>query len=790
MITPAVLTIAGFLAPASTLSIELLDDESSAHPDGLEVRAEFLSLEDGTKVRHGDFRVIQSTTGETVVKGKYENGEREGRWIYSYRSGDKAAVGTFKKGQRSGKWKFYWLSGEVAAEGSFRGDLPSKKWEFFGLDGKREPGPAITIVPVGGTSSLDGSTYSGYLGNGAPIGSWKIVRTDGSLVFQGAIDSKGRLQEAKFEHAGGVADPEWFAIRESIANPLDRAFQLIDEYGRLQYAGSFPAPPAEPGLDSGIAFLKNLGLYKEAEVIHAVDPKAKRQQSIRLQPGARAPGYRHIAGLEARRDEIASAIKLASSLDWSDKSVYAAGVSLLGIVLEPLLGYPDLGIESMSSKHDPDAARLAVLRADSMLWFKIHDDSYREIDASIGTIAPRSGTDEGVIANFDPAVWLNESDREARAEELAKAARTQGTLLKRKHGAYAKVAGPALDWLLAEQREDGSWMAGSSRVESKNGIEVYDEGREHDVGVTALAVIALVRDPLTPGNEVRLRAIRRACAYILGQRSPGYGFISNLFTSRSQQGKAGQVYSGNWIYDHTACLQALAEASHLVPSRRLRIGIEDAARVLMEAKNPYGCWRYSLPANGDSDTSVTYWAMRALLAAEETGVPLDDSATTHVLQFLDEMTDEGTGRVGYTERGSPSSREPGVNQERFPTDSGETLTAMGLHLRFLLGQTVEERGIMKDHANLIMRRLPKWEPEKFGCDMSYWMPATAAMTRFGGKHREEWLKALYPSLLDSQVKGGEGDGSWPPVGPWGAYGGRVYSTCYNLMALQYAYGVK
>ncbi|MEM8712370.1 MAG: hypothetical protein AAGG01_15570, partial [Planctomycetota bacterium] len=478
------------------------------------------------------------------------------------------------------------------------------------------------------------------------------------------------------------------------------------------------------------------------------------------------------------------------SLDWDSKSVYDAGVRFLGVALEPLLGYPDLGIERMDSRHDPDAAKLAVLRADSMLWLNIHDDEYREVDASIGTIAPSIDSTEKVVASINPAAWLSAADQDARDEELVKAARVRTAILKRDHRDYLKAAEPALDWLLAEQRDDGSWMAGSSRVESESGIEMYEEGRQHDVGVTALAVLALVRDPLTPGNEVRLSAIRRGCAYILGQRSPGFGFISNLFMSRDSQGKPAKVYTSGWIYDHAACLQALSEASHLISSRRIRIGIEDAARILMRAKNPYGCWRYTLPANGDSDTSVTYWVVRALLAAERAGVPLDDSVSVTVLQFLDEMTDEGTGRIGYTERGSPSSRDPVVNQHQFPTDSGEALTAMGLHLCFLLGQRVEDRRTMRDHAELIARRLPKWEPDKYGCDFSYWMPATAAMIMMDGKYKDRWIEALNDSLLDSQVQGGAGDGSWPPVGPWCAFGGRVYSTAYNLMALQYAYGVK
>ncbi|MEM8711986.1 MAG: hypothetical protein AAGG01_13635, partial [Planctomycetota bacterium] len=165
---------------------------------------------------------------------------------------------------------------------------------------------------------------------------------------------------------------------------------------------------------------------------------------------------------------------------------------------------------------------------------------------------------------------------------------------------------------------------------------------------------------------------------------------------------------------------------------------------------------------------------------------IDEEAYVAALQFFDEMTDEGTGRVGYTERGSPSSRVPGMNQEKYPTDSGEALTAVALLCRFFLGQNPDDNKVMKDHAELIIRRLPKWEPEKFGCDMYYWYYGSYAMFQMGGKYWKEWNKAMKPAVVESQRKDGGKTykGSWDPVGPWGYAGGRVYSTATMVLCLE------
>ncbi len=91
---------------------------------------------------------------------------------------------------------------------------------------------------------------------------------------------------------------------------------------------------------------------------------------------------------------------------------------------------------------------------------------------------------------------------------------------------------------------------------------------------------------------------------------------------------------------------------------------------------------------------------------------------------------------------------------------------------------------MAKHADLMLKTLPEWDPDGFGCDMYYWYYGSYAMFQMGGRHWSAWNKALKPAVLDSQRKDGSFKGSWDPVGPWGYSGGRVYSTASMVLCLE------
>ena len=120
----------------------------------------------------------------------------------------------------------------------------------------------------------------------------------------------------------------------------------------------------------------------------------------------------------------------------------------------------------------------------------------------------------------------------------------------------------------------------------------------------------------------------------------------------------------------------------------------------------------------------------------------------------------------------------------YPPERSEALTGAGLLCRSLVGQTPKEDPILEKHADLLLRALPTWDPDGFGCDMVAWYYGTQAMHQIGGRHWARWSVAMEKAALESQRQDGDRRGSWDPAGPWGGVGGRVYATAMMTLCLQ------
>jgi hypothetical protein len=255
-----------------------------------------------------------------------------------------------------------------------------------------------------------------------------------------------------------------------------------------------------------------------------------------------------------------------------------------------------------------------------------------------------------------------------------------------------------------------------------------------------------------------------------------------LKSQQEENGLVGSRASHEFLYDHAIATLALAENYARSRSPAYKRSTQDAVYFLQLARNPYGAGRDDVPPAGDSDTSVTGWALFALAAARDAGLVVDESALVDGLAFLDEVTDPATGRVGYSAFGELSSRTPA--NEHFPREKGEAMTAVGLLCRVFLGQTPDEHPILEKHAELLRRTLPTWDPEGYGCDMYYWYYGTYAAFQMGGATWKAWRGALGEAVVKTQRTDGDEAGSWDPVGPWGYVGGRVYATAINVLTLE------
>ena len=342
---------------------------------------------------------------------------------------------------------------------------------------------------------------------------------------------------------------------------------------------------------------------------------------------------------------------------------------------------------------------------------------------------------------------------------------------------YQRAISTGLGFLAEYQSPDGHWdcdgfaSLGTLPLSS----EEAGPGRApHDVGITGLALLAFMGDGNTASRGEFERVLRSGLSWLSEQQQ--------------ESGLIGDALGKAYVYDHAIATFALCEAVALEAdaSPDLRAVAEHAVEFALSARNPYGVWRYDVPPVGENDTSVTGWMLQALEAAARAGIACDPSLVEDALGWLDKVSDPASGRVGYSSRGEASSRVIGVN-DHFPGELAEAMTAVGLSSRFLLGQRPERDAIMAKHADLLLRRLPAWEPEASAGDMVYLYHGTLAMRLFGGRPWRAWNEALRQTLLPTQRDDPGLAGSWDADGPWGFAGGRLYATALAILSLESSY---
>jgi hypothetical protein len=230
----------------------------------------------------------------------------------------------------------------------------------------------------------------------------------------------------------------------------------------------------------------------------------------------------------------------------------------------------------------------------------------------------------------------------------------------------------------------------------------------------------------------------------------------------------------------------MAEAYGMTQSPLFKASAQNGIDFVLQCQNPYLAWRYGVRPQ-DNDTSVTGWMVLALRVAKEAGLEVDPAAFDGARAWLDRVTDPGTGRAGYTVRDNGPSR-PEELRDRFPADRSESLTAEAVLARILCGATAADGAVVKG-ADLCMESLPVHDGAAGTIDFCYWYFGSLAMFQVGGDRWKRWDGAMRAAVVGSQ-RGDPADdrcGSWDPADPWGADGGRVYSTAINVLSLETRY---
>ncbi|MCB9833022.1 MAG: terpene cyclase/mutase family protein [Planctomycetes bacterium] len=335
----------------------------------------------------------------------------------------------------------------------------------------------------------------------------------------------------------------------------------------------------------------------------------------------------------------------------------------------------------------------------------------------------------------------------------------------------------ALTWLSQHQEADGSWDADGFPARGNPKLGPLCDGKGgalYDVGVSGLALLCFLGAGETQRSGPFKDTVARGLRWLKSQQD-----AEGCFGSRSVS---------NFAYSHAIATLAMVEAWGMTRSAYLEKSARQGVAFIEQCQNPYKAWRYK-EADGQNDTSVTGWMVMALKSAKMAGIEFDERRLAWALDFIEEMTDEESGRTGYLRAGEVPVREAGMEGE-FPGSESESLTAVAVLSRIFGGQDPAENRMVKLGAELLSKKLPVWDRARGSIDMYYWYYGTLAMFQVGGEHWRRWNAAMTSAVLETQRADGNFCGSWDPVGAWGQVGGRVYSTALMTLCLEvyYRYG--
>ncbi len=324
----------------------------------------------------------------------------------------------------------------------------------------------------------------------------------------------------------------------------------------------------------------------------------------------------------------------------------------------------------------------------------------------------------------------------------------------------------SLKFLSSTQHPDGYWDAdeyGSGKVKvDENGTDRRNAGARADTGITALALLAFLGAGYTHEEGQYAENIDKAIDWLISQQEET-GFLGGEASHYAQ------------MYCHGMATYALAEAygmqSDPTIDTRIKEPLRKAIDYIIKSQNKVdGGWRYYSFKDQQpqkSDMSMFGWQLMALKSADIAGIKIPDETRQQMILFLRQRSlGPKKGLAGYR-LGEPET---------------PSMTAEALFSKQMLG-------IKRGNPSSVeaVKYLSKRMPRRAETNVYYWYYGTLAMYQYGGEPWRQWNDSLRDLLVQEQVTEGPNAGSWEPIGPWGPYGGRIYSTALSTLCLEVYY---
>lgn len=228
---------------------------------------------------------------------------------------------------------------------------------------------------------------------------------------------------------------------------------------------------------------------------------------------------------------------------------------------------------------------------------------------------------------------------------------------------HAEARSQAVDWLLAHQRADGSWL-----TPDDIGRGPEDDPDSTPLGIIALAGLALEREARATESEARAAELAAGAARALR-------FLTDFATTLRTRGElAPEILMDYTVWSHPCALLFAAESAQDDAARAL---VHDALAELTRKKQAAGGWSYYLSGTVAGSATpyeismsfTTALVLRALVAAHAHALVVEATLLEGTADALEAMRKDD-GRFAYLaehtsgylqggERGDAAGRGPG-----------------------------------------------------------------------------------------------------------------------------------